>query len=164
MKVSWKIIAVFFIAAIIGFLVWYKYAHSMEIAKPFEINSPQLEQKVLIATQGSEYKGILVDDLIGRLKDRSVYIKVVDVSALPLIEVDDYTAIVVIHTWEMQKPPAVVEQFLKQSKNLGKVVVLTTAGGSDASMEGIDAISSESVISEIPDDVNQLMSKLELLL
>lgn len=167
MKVSWKKIAVFLIILIIslfGFLMWYKYAYSMEIAEPFEVNSPLMEQKLLIATQGSDYKDKVVDGLVEKLRDSSIYIKVIDVSSLPNIEEDDFTAIVVIHNWELQKPPKVVEQFLKQSKNIEKIVVLATSGGSDTSMEGIDGISGESIVSEIPEKVNQLMSKLEPLL
>jgi hypothetical protein len=136
----------------------------MEIAEPFEVNSPLLDQKILIATQGSEFKDKVVDGLVENLKDRSVYLKVIDISSLPDIKEDDFTAIVLLHNWEMLKPPEVIEQFLEQSKNIEKIVVLTTSGGSDTSKEGIDIISGESIISEVPERVNQLMSKLEPLL
>jgi hypothetical protein len=167
MKVSWKKITVFLIILIIsifGFFIWYKNANSMEIAEPFEVNSPLLDQKILIATQGSEFKDKVVDGLVENLKDRSVYLKVIDISSLPDIKEDDFTAIVLLHNWEMLKPPEVIEQFLEQSKNIEKIVVLTTSGGSDTSKEGIDIISGESIISEVPERVNQLMSKLEPLL
>lgn len=167
MKKNWKKITVFLIVLIIsffGFFIWYKNENSMEIAKSFEVNSPLMEQKLLIATQGSEYKDKVVDGLVEKLRDSSIYIKVIDVSSLPNIEEDDFTAIVVIHNWELQKPPKVVEQFLKQSKNLEKFVVLATSGGSDTSMEGIDGISGESILDEAPDRVNQIMLRLEPLI
>ncbi|MBK5214250.1 MAG: hypothetical protein JJE55_11390 [Flavobacteriaceae bacterium] len=167
MKVSWKkiiVILIVLIISIFGFLTWFKYTYSMGIAEPFEVNSPLLEQKILIATQSSEFKDKVVDGLVERLKDRSIYLKVIDISSLPKIEDDDFTAIVVLHNWELQKPPEVIEQFLKQSKNTEKIVVLATSGGSDTSMEGIEGISGESIISEIPEKADQLMSKLEQLL
>lgn len=85
-------------------------------------------------------------------------------SSLPDIEEDDFIAIVLLHNWELQKPPEAIEQFLKESKNNKKIVVLATSGGSDTSREGVDVISGESIMGEAPERVDQLMSKLELLL
>lgn len=167
MKVSWKKIVVLLIILIVsffGFFIWYKNANSMEIAEPFEVNSPLLEQKILIATQGSKFKDKVVDGLVERLRDHSLYLKVIDVSSLPDIEEDDFIAIVLLHNWELQKPPEAIEQFLKESKNNKKIVVLATSGGSDTSREGVDVISGESIMGEAPERVDQLMSKLELLL
>lgn len=167
MKVNWKkigLVLVVFVIAIAGFLIWYKNTYSMDVAEAFEVNSPQLEQKILIATQGSEFKDKVVAGLVEKLRERDIFIKVIDVSSLPSIDVDDYNAIVLLHDWELQKPPAVVEQFLKKSGNNKKLVVLATSGGSDTSMEGIDGISGESILDEAPDRVNQIMLRLEPLI
>ncbi len=167
MKVNWKkigLVLVVFVIAIAGFLIWYKNTYSMDVAEAFEVNSPQLEQKILIATQGSEFKDKVVAGLVEKLRERDIFIKVIDVSSLPSIDVDDYNAIVLLHDWELQKPPAVVEQFLKKSGNNKKLVVLATSGGSDTSMKGIDGISGESILDEAPDRVNQIMLRLEPLI
>ncbi len=42
-------------------------------AESFEMGSPLLEQKVLIATQGSEFKNALVDSFITYLKEEPLY-------------------------------------------------------------------------------------------
>jgi hypothetical protein len=39
---------------------WYRDTYSQEVAESFEVNSPELETKVLIATQGSEFKEALL--------------------------------------------------------------------------------------------------------
>lgn len=58
-------------------------------AESFEVGSPELEQKVLIANQGSNFKNALVDSLTEHLKEKSFYIKVVDVSALGEVNEDE---------------------------------------------------------------------------
>jgi hypothetical protein len=50
----------------------------------------------LIATQGSAFKDSIVGAVVAHLKSLAVYVKVVDVSALPQVREADWDAIVVI--------------------------------------------------------------------
>lgn len=167
MKKIWKKIGIVLaIALLVVFilLTWYTYVFSMDIAKSYEINNPAYEQKILIATQGSPFKDKVVDYIVDELIRQRIYIKVVDVSELPTISKDQFTAIVVLHTWEMEKPPDVVADFLEKSKNQKNIIVLATSGGSDTTMEGIDAISSASKMIDVPFKAEEILKRLKPIL
>jgi hypothetical protein len=127
--------------------IWYKYAFSMEEATPMEINSPSLEQKVLIATQGSEFKNKVTLLVTDYYKKKSVFIKVIDIKMLDYTDPASYNAIVILHTWEYSKPPQSVENFVERTKEFNeKIVFATTSGSGDYGIQGVDAISGESIL------------------
>jgi hypothetical protein len=152
---------VILVLAILAFITWYKIHYSMDVAESFEVNSPQLSRRVLIATQGSQFKNAIVAALIDHLKKKNAYIKVIDVSTLPKVDEDKWTAIVVIHTWENMKPPAYVKDFVGRVKNLSKVIVLATSGRGNFKIEGINAISSASVMANVPAIASEIDGRLD---
>lgn len=135
-----------------AFLTWYKFHYSMEIAKSYEITVQNPEHKVLIATQGSDYKNAVVSGVIEALNGRPISIKVIDVSGLSSVNMDEWAAVVILHTWENLKPQVDTKLFLDRQRqpDLSKVVVLTTSGAGDHKMVRIDAITSASKMSEVP--------------
>ncbi len=150
---------------------WYTYEYSMEVAQTFEVNSPDFEKKLLIATQGSAFKDSITKGIVNHFKSDSIFIKVIDISSLQEIKPEDYNALVVIHTWENWKPPTVVRQFMDRTIDFhDKMVVLTTSGqGSytitqiDAlyTMENIDALAGESNLEDVPDFAKNIVARLE---
>ncbi len=139
----WKGIALV-IVVFLAFMIWYKIHYSMTVALPFEVNESSRRDHVLVATQGSEFKDALVRQLVDGLRPDSVYIKVMDVSSLPEVNESDWTVIVIIHTWEMGKPPEAVKTFVDRIANRGKLVVMTTSGDGGYKLPGVDGISSAS--------------------
>ena len=97
-------------------------------AESFEVGSPELEQKVLIASQGSDFKNALVKSLTEGLKEKSIYIKVVDVSALSEVNEDEWDALVFIHTTEKSRLQPNVKEYVDRAKDLSKVMLITTSG------------------------------------
>ena len=146
------------------FATWYKFHYSMDIAKSFEVNTPDLKHRVLIATQGSEFKDAVVTGLVDHLKQGQTYIKVIDVSALSQINGDDWHAVVLIHTWENWEPQPDAKAYIGRVKDLNKLIVLTTSGRGDFKMEGINAITSASVMSDIPAIVSDINKRIESIL
>jgi hypothetical protein len=147
------------------FTMWYKYEYSMDIVKEFEVNSPDLNLKLLIATQGSEFKDEVTKGIVNYYEKDSVYIKVIDVTTLAGIDPTDYNAIVIIHTWENWQPPADVELFINRTKNIqDKIIVLTTSGEGSFKMEGVDAITGESKLENTSPFINQITKRLESIL
>jgi hypothetical protein len=117
------------VAAFLAFTVGYLVHHSMRPAREIEVNSRNTAHaKVLIATQGSDFKDSVVAGVVAHLKHRPVYVKVVDVSALAHVQETDWDAIVVIHTWEMGKPQADAQKFISRAQDPRKVFVLSTSG------------------------------------
>ncbi len=140
---------------------WYKFSHSMKLVPPFEINTKYVENNVLIATQGSKYKDAVVKGVVDYLTTKPVYIRVIDVSKLNEVNTDAWNAIVVLHTWEMSKPPKEVKEFLKNNYNSNNIFTLTTSGNGDEKIKGVDAITGASLLKEVPNHVQLLINKLD---
>ena len=99
-----------------GFLVWYQWRYAMKTATSYEVNAPSEDRKLLIATQGSAFKNTVTQGLVDYYKQDSVYIKIIDVADLEKIHPEDFSAVVILHTWENWKPPASVKSFVKENE------------------------------------------------
>ncbi len=147
------------------FLTWYKHTYSMEIAKNYEVNAPDLDRKLLIAMQGSEFKDSVVAEITRYYNTEPIFIQVIDISSLGNADTDAFDAILLLHTWEYGKPPEAVQSFMDKNQVLkSKLVVLTTSGEGTEKMEGIDAITGESIISNVTLFVDKVVTKLNPLL
>lgn len=166
--VTSKRILFIFLALMIAFFavaLWYKYEYAMEISEEYAINNQELELKLLIATQGSEFKDAVVGKIINEYKIDSVFIKVIDVSSLPKIIAQDYTAIVLIHTWENWQPPKAIEDFVNDTMvDKNKLIVLTTSGEGSYKMDEVDAITGESKLENVTSFADIIIKRLESLL
>lgn len=152
------------VVAFFVFATWYKIHYSMDVVESFEVNSSESKQRVMIATQGSEFKKALVAGIIDHLKQKHAYIKVVDVTTLPQVKEDNWNAVVVLHTWEQFKPPSGVTTYLERVKDMSKVVVLATSGNSTDKIEGIDAISTASEMADISARTSEINNRLDSIL
>ena len=162
-KITWFILGLG--ALFLIFAIWYKYTYSMDIAEEFEVNSPSYIHKLLIATQGSAFKDEVTQGIVNYYKKNSVYIKVIDVTALAGIDPADYNAIVVVHTWENWQPPLDVQLFINRTRDIqNKIVVLTTSGEGSFKMEGVDAITGESKLENTSTYIGQITERLESIL
>lgn len=148
----------------IVFFLWYLQKHQMEEAQPFEINDVVMEKHMLIATQGSEFKNAVVEGVVAQLKPYDIFIKVIDVSQLPNIKEQDWSAIVILHTWEYSKAPGEVQKFVDTAIDKHKIVALSTSGEGTEKMAGIDGITSASQMDEVPTKVNFLVERVKSLL
>lgn len=158
--ISLSVFGLFFL-----FAIWYQYTYSMDKVEAFEVNASKYNQKLLIATQGSEFKDSVTKVLIDHFKDDSIYISVIDISELKTIEPADYNALLLIHTWENWAAPSDVKLFINRTKiDKNKIVVITTSGEGTYKMLGIDAITGESKLNNISPMAKQAISRLEVLL
>lgn len=154
-----------FITLFFLFLIWYKVTYSMNEATSYEINSPTNKTKLLIATQGSEFKNTITENIVNYYKKDSLYIKVIDVSQLDKINSNKFNAIFLFHTWENLKPPIEVETFIKNNKGLkSKIIIYTTSGNGSYKMKNVDALTGESKLEDIKKVSNQITKKLDDLL
>jgi len=165
---KWYKIVGWVFAALVGFFflfgMWYKYEYSMEPAQTHELNSSSLRQKLLIATQGSEFKDSIVSGITNHYKSNAIFIKVIDISSLEDYEPADFDAILLIHTWEYGKPPEAVQSFLDKNLSLtNKMVVVTTSGEGSEKTEGVDTIAGASIIRDVPLFVEKVIFKLDSL-
>jgi hypothetical protein len=136
------------------------------VVEPFESGDPSSEYRVLVASQGSEFKDAVVESLVVHLEGIPAYISVIDVGGLSEVNEDDWDALVLVGTVEQWKLQKDVTAYLDRAKQVNKVVVLTTAGDESWTLKGYDveAISSASKSEEIGTVVNRIRSKLDSLL
>ena len=154
------------VTCIIAFFSWYKIRYSMDVVQSFEVSTPNAKHRLLIATQGSSFKDAVVSGVIDALKDRPISINVIDVSGLSRIDIDEWSVLVILHTWENWQAQSDAKQFIDDldPSNIEKVIVLTTSGRGDYKMPGLDAITSASVISDVPRNVATVMQRLNALI
>lgn len=161
---NWKkllLVLLVVVLTLFVFLLWYKARYSMETARSFEISPQGAHSSLLIATQGSRYKEAVVAGIVSKLNNRPVHIKVIDVSGLPDIDENDWDAIVVMHNWENWKPQADAREFIQGVKDKEKLIVLSTSGAGDMKIEGVDAITSASDMTAVPDHVEKVMIRMD---
>ena len=148
-----------------AFAFWYKVTYSMERTENRGINSATLSSKVIIATQGSEFKDAIVTNIINFYKKDSVHIKIIDVSQLQNFEPRIYNAIVILHTWEYGKPPLAVTQFISENEaSKTKTIVFATSGSGGNKIQSIDALAGESILESAGDISDEIIERLEILI
>tara|TARA_R100000935_G_scaffold15425_2_gene30776 strand:+ start:7667 stop:8152 length:486 start_codon:yes stop_codon:yes gene_type:complete len=153
------------VLVLLAFGYWYKLTYSMEVAENSGINSPQLATKILIATQGSDFKDAIVTNLINFYKKDSVHLKTIDVTQLRQVKPNEYNAIILLHTWEYGKPPRIVSQFINENSALkNKMIVYATSGAGNNKIEGIDAMAGESILENASDVSDEVIEKIESIL
>lgn len=152
------------VVAVFAFLTWFRFHYSMGVAASYEVNAPDPVHNVLIATQGSPFKDAVVTDVVDHLKQEKTHVKVIDVSGLPTVDEGQWDAVVILHTWEYGQPQADAKAFVDRAKDKSKLVVLGTSGQGTLKMEGVDAISSASVMTEASSRAAELMSRVDEIL
>ncbi len=151
---------------ILVFAIWYKCEYSMDVVSERTINSPELSEKLLIATQGSDFKDRITQGIVDHFKSDSIFIRLIDISILPEISLAEYDAAMLMHTWENWEAPESAAKFLGSlnEKQKQKVVVLITSGSGDQKIDEVDAITGESNLKEVNQYTNQVVAKLSRLM
>jgi len=120
--------------------------------------------RVLIATQATPYKEAVTAGLVEYLKSKSIVVEVIDVTELDKVEPAKWQAIVLMHTWEMERPPAAVQDFVDRLPSREKLVVHTTSAEGNMKLDGVDAISGASNVVDAGVMVKALAARVEALL
>lgn len=154
------------VALLVIVFVIYLLVNRQGVIESFDVGNPGLAQNVLIASQGSAFKNAIVESLTTHLKERQLFIKVIDVTTLGEVNEDDWDALVFIHTTEQWKLQPDVEKFLARARDLDKIILLTTSGQGDWKTDkyDVETITSASKKEEMPTLLPALYMKLDKLL
>lgn len=116
------------------------------VIEPYQVGDPNASLKVLIASQGSEFKEDLSKKIINNLEDDSIYISVIDCTALKKEKAEDWQAIVILHTTKAHMIPRYVGTFLEGLTDYSNLLLISTSGGGDEVITEfeVDAISTAS--------------------
>jgi regulatory protein YycH of two-component signal transduction system YycFG len=161
-KIVTALLVLIVILALLAF--WFKWQFSMEEARAFEVNDKNLSTKVLIATQGSPFKDSVSTLVIDNLAQRSIYIKVIDVKDLKKVDENEWTVIAIIHTWENWSSQPDAEQFIEETNNQEKLIVVSTSGGGDMMIEGIDGMSAASQKEQLRPTANYVIKRINTII
>lgn len=168
MKTKFKNRVIFFVILSIllaAFAFWYKATYSMSETTGVVINTKEMPIKIAIASQGSAFKNAMVTNIINHYKKDSVFINVDDVSKLTTLSLQDYNAIVILHTWEYGKPPMAVSEFIEKNiSEKNKIIVFASSGAGNNKIEGVDAIAGESILENTGDYTDRIIEKIEKLI
>ena len=151
-------IAITFIVLFFLFMVWYDYTYSMEVVETKEINNTSYPKKVLIASQGSDYKNKVVNKITDYFTSDSIYFQIIDVSLLNEVSPDDWNAIVIFHVWEIWKPEPNAKKFLQDNYNSEKMFVVCTSGSGDNRIDSTDGITGASSIELVDQDADTIIN------
>ena len=139
---------------------------AVRAVKTAEWGDVEADQRVLIATQRSEFKAAVVKRIVEDLEEDLCYVKVMDLKGLGDEPATEYDAIVVVNTCKAWRMSRGASRFVKSFANKEKVVLLTTAGGGDwmPKSAGVDAISSASKSNKVDPLADEIVSKVRKIL
>ena len=153
--------AIIIIAILFLFLTWFESTYSMDEAKAFEVNSKELNHKVLIGTQGSEFKGSIVKKVCAYFAD-SVYFKIIDVKDLKSMKPADWNAVIILYTNEIFSPEENAATFAKNNQDSKNTFYISTSGTGNALLEGVDGIATVSKPSSAKGIASEIIEKISL--
>lgn len=110
---------------------WYVYNFYPRHAHEFQIGSPQATQKILIATQGSEFKNDVVERVVALYENQDAYLRIIDVSTLETITLEQWDGIAILNTSLADNIDSDVKHFLKRAGKSDLILLITTSGGGD---------------------------------
>ncbi|MBN2835184.1 MAG: hypothetical protein JXR48_09485 [Candidatus Delongbacteria bacterium] len=144
------------------FVTIYMIMYTQGVIEPFEAGSKDSADKVLIASQGSEYKEMFVQKVIERLEKDSLYIKVIDVTEIEKENIDDFKAVLIINSIEMYDMQENAKSFISASGK-GNVVMIATSGNGAMGPKdnSIDAITTASSVDTIDEKVDEAVKRLK---
>ena len=144
-------------------LTTYIFVNIQGVIDPLQIGNPNAKNKILIASQGSEFKDNLLKNLVQSLECEDNYLNIVDCTQLDNEKKPDWDAIVIIHSAQVHKMPKEAELFLERSEDLSRVILVSTSGAGDDIIKNfeVDAISTASRISITHKVINWLIPRIE---
>ena len=143
----------------LSLVVWGCASPLVETTESRPVAVPK--SRVLIATQNTKFKQEVVSEIRNALVTNSIFIKVVDVKNLRYEAARDFSAVVIINRALAGRPDPRVESYIDNEPQKNKIIVLTT-GILDAwkpDTEGVDAMTSASVISKSDKIAQRIVSK-----
>ncbi|MBU1078605.1 MAG: hypothetical protein KKH98_15000 [Spirochaetes bacterium] len=126
--------------------------------KEAEYGDKSLDKKVLIAGNRSEYKNEIIKRITDVLNKEGYYFSVIPLSDLDETDTSPFGAVLLINTYRMGKIDGDVQDYLSKDPANKKVIVFTTAGTEDLSVNlKVDTITSASKKENINIQADQII-------
>lgn len=139
---------------------------SLGMVKGLERGNKHCDKRILIATQQSEFKEVVVSRVLDGLVKDACYIKVMDLKKLASESTGKYQAIVILNTCWVWRLNRHARGFLKESSEKERIILLTTANDENwrPKKVQVDAITSASKMDRADSVAERIIEKARLLL
>ena len=133
---------------------------------PVQFGPSSSTNRVLFATEDTEFKNAILENVARAFNGRDVFIQVTDIPSLEKIHPKNYTAIVLVNTCIAWKVEPEIASFLKKVTQPEKVVLLTTTGNPDLSITApdVDSVTSASQMEKAGEVSRDIINKVENIL
>ncbi|MBC1797309.1 hypothetical protein HCA55_11280 [Listeria booriae] len=134
-------------AAIIfaGVMLSYRYIKSMDVIASEELNQSATGSRVLLATQGSNFKNSVMEQVKQDMKNANVHISIVDTTKLDKVKASYYDKIVLFTTVQSDDIPKNVTKFMDDNDDKSIHIAVTADSNRwDDKPKDVDAISEAS--------------------
>lgn len=144
-------------------LVVYIFMNRQGVIEPFEVGDSKAETRILIASQGSDFKNSLVNKLVDEFKASDNYLSIIDCTELEKENHEYWDAVIIIHTMQIHKMPKEAQLFLAAENDLSRIMLVSTSGGGDDFVTDfdVDAISTPSRASITPQIIEWVKEKMK---
>ncbi len=131
---------------LLGVILTYKFVKTQGVIDSYIINSDKNSKKVLIATQKSNFKDSVMQNVTAYYSGQPIFLSVIDVTQLRKVKADPWDIIIIFSTIESNKLNPAAEKFIKDERDHTKIFVFNTAdsGMWKNSTVGIDCVTSAS--------------------
>jgi hypothetical protein len=126
--------------------------------------SQQSSVRILIILQKTMYKSELARILSEHYSSASVYTEVANFNILPVVNPGEWSAVIILQSWEDWQPQPEITSLIKRSDPTEKIVVVTTSDTGQEKLEGIDAISSASMVDHAHGTADKVIARIDKLL
>jgi hypothetical protein len=132
------------------------------------IGTVDSKNRLLIATQKSEFKEAIVSKVVKSFEGNNIFIEVTDLADLSNKLIEDYKAIIILNDYKFFQINRNTKKFLKNVNDYErrKIVLLTTAGSPKLMIKSseVDAISSASITGNTDTISDEIIQKVNTLL
>lgn len=126
------------------------------------------KNRLLIATQKSEFKEAIVSKVVKSFEENNIFIEVIDLANLSNKLTEDYKAIIILNDYKFFQINRHAKKFFKNVNDYDrrKIVLLTTAGSPQLMIKssGFDAISSASITANTDTISDAIIQKVNIIL
>lgn len=153
------------IGGAISFGIWHYVSPPEFTPKTALVKDISTKQRILIASEGSKFKKAIADSLKAYYKEKNIFIREIDVYSLFTVNFDNWDAVIILNSWEYWNPPKNFKNYIKNDPvHQRKFVILSTSGGYNEKLKDIDAISGESIWTNIADYSAKIILRLDEIL
>jgi hypothetical protein len=138
------------------------FACARPSVKTAEFGDKKITDKVLIATEHSEFKDALLEKIKTSLSKQPVYVRIIDVNDIKSEPARYYDAVLIVNTCLAWNRNQTVTKYVEKTSEKEKLIVLTTMDKNcGTNLLAVDAISSASNPALVDDLAEKIINKIQ---